>query len=122
MKITKRQLRRIIREAWTEEDEQRSREYWAATQGRETAKSMTTPDDPAAMGPPQRMGAEEDKSAAVWEAVQQNVEEPSFAEFLGKELETGPDPEMIMDAVQQNLNDPRFVDWLYKELALDGYL
>jgi len=121
MNITKQQLKRIIkeelsqlREAVTADDEKRSREYWATAQGRETAKSMTRNGEPE--------GGLQDKSVEVWEVVQQNVEEPSFAEFLGKELETGPDPEMIMDAVQQNLNDPRFVDWLYKELSLDGYL
>ena len=119
MKITKRQLRRIIREAVTAEDEKRSREYWATAQGRETAKSLTTPDaDPAAMGPPQWMGATEDKSVEVWEAVQQNVEEPSFAKWLGEELGSGPDPEYIMDALQQNLNNQDFVVWLYGELGL----
>ena len=120
MKITKGQLRRIIREAVTADDEKRSREYWATPQGRETAKSMTRPDDPAAMGPPQWMGAEEDKSVEVWEAVQQNVEEPSFAAWLGEELGSGPDPEYVMDAVQQNLNNQDFVAWLYDELGLGG--
>ena len=86
------------------------------------------------MGPPQWMGAAnllsvrthreqvaaEDKSVEVWEAVQQNVEEPSFAAWLGKELGSGPDPEYVMDAVQQNLSDSNFVDWLYDELGLGG--
>ena len=26
---------------------------------------------------------------------------------------------MVMEAVQQNLNNPRFVDWLFKELGLE---
>ena len=113
MKITKRQLRRIIREAVTADDEKRSREYWATAQGRETAKSMTKPDTEPG-------GSLQDKSTEVWEAVQQNVEESSFAKWLGEELGSGPDPEYIMDAVQQNLNDSDFVDWLYGELGLGG--
>ena len=110
MKITKRQLRRIIREAWSEEDEKRSREYWAEPRNEDP--------DPAAMGPDHWVGAAEDKSVEVWEAVQQNVEEPSFAAWLGKELGSGPDPEHVMDAVQQNLNNQDFVVWLYDELGL----
>jgi len=114
MRITKRQLRRIIREAWTAEDEKRSREYWATPRN----------EDPAAIehgdGEGGWMGAPEDKSVEVWEAVQQNVEEPSFAAWLGKELGSGPDPEYVMDAVQQNLNNQDFVVWLYDELGLGG--
>ena len=107
MKITKRQLKRIIKE-----EVQILREQLEDDPADPMGGSWDAP----------LMGDEEDKSVEVWEAIQQNVEEPSFAEFLGKELETGPDPEIIMDAVQQNLNDPKFVDWLYKELSLDGYL
>jgi len=84
MKITKRQLRRIIRE------------------GVQMLREQT------------------DKSTAVWEAVQQNVEEPSFAAWLGEELGSGSDPEYVMDAVQQNLNNQDFVAWLYDELGLGG--
>ncbi len=86
MKITKRQLRRIIKEAWT---------------------SFASEVNDA-------------KGTEVWEAVQQNVEEPSFAKWLGEELGSGPDPEYVMDAVQQNLSDSNFVDWLYDELGLGG--
>ena len=113
MKITKLQLRRIIREAVTADDEKRSREYWATAQGRETAKSMTRPGSFASE-------VTDAKGTEVWEAVQQNVEEPSFAKWLGEELGSGPDPEYVMDAVQQNLNDSGFVDWLYDELGLGG--
>ncbi len=80
MKITKQQLRRIIKEEISQ--------------------------------------LREDKSITVMDAVQQNVDEPSFAEWLGGKLGSGPDPEMVMDAVQQNLNSPEFVDWLYNELGM----
>ena len=104
MKITKRQLRRIIREAWTEEDEQRSRAHWATPRNEDPGSFASEVTDA--------------KGTEVWEAVQQNVEEPSFAKWLGEELGSGPDPEYVMDAVQQNLNSPDFVDWLYNELGL----
>ena len=119
MKITKRQLRRIIKEA-IDKDFFVDREANPHDGGMYGEPEGGWVDDPAAMGRSQWMGAEEDKSVEVWEAVQQNVEEPSFAAWLGKELGSGPDPEYVMDAVQQNLNNQDFVAWLYDELGLGG--
>jgi hypothetical protein len=112
MRITKRQLRRIVREEII-------RESWSASDDREETSRMAPPGGSyAPHEDPDGPGAAKDTE--VWEAVQQNVEEPSFAEWLGEELGSGPDPEMVMDAVQQNLNDSGFVDWLYNELGLGG--
>jgi hypothetical protein len=61
-----------------------------------------------------------DRAAEAMEAVEQNLEDPSFAEWLGGELGTGSDTETVFDAVQQNINTPDFVDWLYDELGLGG--
>ena len=107
MKITKRQLKRIIREAFDED-------FFVDREA--------NPHDGGMHGEPEGGwdAPTEDKSVEVWEAVQQNVEEPSFAAWLGKELGSGPDPEYVMDAVQQNLNNQDFVAWLYDELGLGG--
>ena len=107
MKISKRQLRRIIKEAF-------DKDFFVDREA--------NPHDGGMYGEPEGgwMGPSEDKSVEVWEAMQQNVEEPSFAAWLGKELGSGPDPEYVMDAVQQNLNNQDFVAWLYDELELGG--
>ena len=61
-----------------------------------------------------------DKAVEVMEAVEQSLDEPSFAKWLGEILGSGSDPEYVLDAVQRNLKDSEFVDWLYDELGLGG--